>query len=255
MLPCDEAGSGPAVVLLHAGVADRRMWQEHLEPLAAAGYRVVAMDLPGFGEAPVAEGDHAPWTDVVQTMDALRIDRATVVGNSFGGAVALRVAAVAPARVSALVLISAPPPALAPSPELDAVWEAEEAAFGRGGIEAEVETVVSAWVLPDAPEGVRQRVADMQRRALEAQANAAPATEALDPLEQDPAALARIEVPALIAAGERDMSDFREGAAAMAAALPRAQSTLINNAGHLAPLETPDEFRRLLLEFLGREAR
>jgi pimeloyl-ACP methyl ester carboxylesterase len=48
-LPHDEAGSGPAVVLLHAGVADRTMWSEHLEHLADAGYRAVAMDLPGFG--------------------------------------------------------------------------------------------------------------------------------------------------------------------------------------------------------------
>src|ERR1700758_2372289 len=99
-LPHSEAGDGPAVLLLHAGVADRTMWREHLEPLAAAGYRVIAPDLPGFGEAAVRPGPQAPWNDVLETMNALGVERATLVANSFGGAVALRVAAVAPVAVS-----------------------------------------------------------------------------------------------------------------------------------------------------------
>ena len=49
ILPYDEAGSGEAIVLIHAGIADRTMWSEHLEPLAAAGYHAIAVDLPGFG--------------------------------------------------------------------------------------------------------------------------------------------------------------------------------------------------------------
>jgi 3-oxoadipate enol-lactonase len=109
MLPHDEAGSGPVLLLLHAGIADRTMWAEHLEPLAAAGYRAIAVDLPGFGEAPVAPGEQAPWADVLETMDALAIDRAALVGNSFGGAVALRIAAVAPLRVSASTRTRPPP--------------------------------------------------------------------------------------------------------------------------------------------------
>ncbi|MGH9062286.1 MAG: alpha/beta fold hydrolase [Acidimicrobiales bacterium] len=58
LLPYDEAGDGEPVILLHAGVADRTMWHEHLEPLAAAGYRVLAIDLPGFGEARPLSGSH-----------------------------------------------------------------------------------------------------------------------------------------------------------------------------------------------------
>lgn len=52
-LPHDDVGAGPALVLLHAGVADRRIWSEHLQPLAGAGFRALALDLPGFGDAPV----------------------------------------------------------------------------------------------------------------------------------------------------------------------------------------------------------
>jgi 3-oxoadipate enol-lactonase len=110
VLPHDELGRGPAVVLLHAGIADRRMWTEHLEPLAAAGRRAVAVDLPGFGDAALRPGLQAPWLDVLETMDALAVDRAALVGCSFGGAVALVTAVIARDRVSALVLPPLPPP-------------------------------------------------------------------------------------------------------------------------------------------------
>ena len=120
MLPHDELGSGPAVVLLHAGIADRSMWADHLQPLAEAGYRAVALELPGFGEVPLPEGEYAPWADVLRTMDELAIERAALVGNSFGADVALRVALVAPDRVSALVVCSARAPGAGPSSELEA---------------------------------------------------------------------------------------------------------------------------------------
>ena len=113
LLPHDDVGDGPAIVFLHAGIADRTMWREQLGPIADAGHRVVAMDLPAFGEAAPPPVD-APWSDVLQTMDALAIDSAALVGNSHGGRVAMRVAVVAPERVAALVLVSAPPPDLEP---------------------------------------------------------------------------------------------------------------------------------------------
>ena len=250
LLPHDEAGSGPAVVLLHAGVADRAMWTEHLPHLADAGLRAVAVDLPGFGEAPVAPGEQAPWADVLDTMDELSVERAALVGNSFGGAVALRVAVVAPDRVSSLALVCAPPPALDPSAELVAAWAAEEAAIERGDTDAAVEAVVAAWTLPDASPELRGRVAAMQRRAFALQAAAPPTTDAPDPVERHPVALAGLQVPTLVAVGERDKPDFRHGAQALARALPRARHVVLEGAGHLPPLETPEAFRRLLLDWL-----
>ena len=250
MLPHDEAGQGPALVLLHAGICDRTMWAEHLEPLAMAGHRVVAVDLPGFGEAEIEQGDEAPWRDVLTAMDELGIDRAAVVGNSFGGAVALRVAAVAPDRVTGLALISAPAPGLEPSRQLEAAWEAEEDALKRRGVDAAVEAVVNSWTLPDAPTELRERVAAMQRRTLAVQPKAAEVSEAPDPVEEDPDVLAGLEMPTLVIVGDRDMPDFRQGAETLADALPNSRLEVIEGAGHLAPLETPDRFRDLLLAFL-----
>ena len=208
------------------------MWAEHLRPIAAAGYRVIAPDLPGFGDAPETS-PRAPWNDVLETLDALRVDRAALVGNSLGGAVAQRVAALAPQRVSKLVLISAPA-FDEPSERLRAAWAAEEAAIERGDVDAAVAAVVDAWTLPGAPRELRERVARMQRRAFELQLAAGDLPEADDPLTEPPA------VPTLTAAGEHDMPDFRPPSA-----------SIIPGAGHLAPLEQPEAFRALLLDFLG----
>jgi pimeloyl-ACP methyl ester carboxylesterase len=252
VLPYDELGEGDAVVLLHAGVADRTMWREHLEPLAAAGYRAVAMDLPGFGDAPPSVGLEMPWADVLETMDAAAVQCATLAGNSFGGAVALRVAVVAPERVRALMLISAPDADVesSPSPELRAAWEAEEAAFERRDVDAAVEAVVSAWTLPDAPAQLRKRVAAMQRKAIVWQLSAAPASEAPDPVDDNPQALTQLAIPTLVLAGEHDVADFRDAARRLGDALPQARHLVLEGAGHLAPLETPEAFRALLLDFL-----
>ncbi len=247
-LPHSEHGDGPAVLLLHAGIADRRMWDEHLGPLAAAGYRVVAVDLPGFGEAALEQGPVAHWEDVVETMDALGIERAALVGNSFGGAVSLRVAAVHTDRVSALLLFStssAPEPD--PSPDLLAAWDAEEDALAAGDFEKAVEATVSSWVWPGAPEEVRERIAAMQSRNYELHASEQALEQAPDPLEEDPALVEAIGCPVLLAAGEEDMLDFKNAVTELAANLPQATTALIPECGHLAPLEAPEEFRRLVL--------
>jgi pimeloyl-ACP methyl ester carboxylesterase len=250
MLPFDEAGSGPAVVLVHAGIADRSMWSAHLQPLAGAGYRALAFDLPGFGDAPVAPGPQAPWEDLLGSLDELGIGDAALVGNSFGGAVALRVAVVAPARVRALAMVSAPVDEVEISDRLRAVWTAEEEALERGDVDAAVAAVVDAWTLRDSPPELRERVGAMYRHGIEVQLAAEEPEEAPDPVEEDPDWPARVTMPVLLAAGERDMPDMQEGVHVLGGRLPHARCEFIAGAGHLAPLETPDAFRSLVLDFL-----
>lgn len=90
----------------------------------------------------------------------------------------------------------------------------------------------------------------MQRRTFELQADVDGVEEAVDPVESHPDALARLNIPAIVAAGELDKRDFLEGAAQLADALPGARHVVIEGAGHLAPLETPDAFRELVLGLL-----
>ncbi len=226
------------------------MWREHLDWLASAGYRAIALDLPGFGEAIVQPGRQAPWEDVLQTLHDLKVPQAVLVGDSFGAAVCLRVAAVAPAAVSAMLLVSPPPLARDPSPALSAAWEAETEALARGDIEAAVTAVVDAWLQPDAPAALRERVAAMQRRALELQAAAKEPDEAPDPLEGRSEALRALRIPVVAVAGEADMPDFKAGAREVADLVSHGRCELIAGAGHLAPLEAPEEFQRILLGLL-----
>lgn len=227
------------------------MWREHLDWLVEAGFKALAVDLPGFGESPIAPGVQAPWEDVLQTLKELNIDCAALVGNSFGAAVGLRVAAVAPAAVSRLMLVSPPPLKLDPSPELSAAWQAEETALERGDIDGAVAVVLDAWLQPAAPRGLLERIAAMQRRAFALQQSAPEVQEAPDPVENHPEVLNHLQVPVLAAAGDADMPDFKAGAAEIAELVPRGEMTVIHGAGHLAPLEAPDTFKELLLAFLN----
>ncbi len=252
ILPFDAVGEGPPVVLLHAGIADRTMWREHLQPIAESGRRAFALDLPGFGEAGLEPGPQSPWEDVLQTLQLVTGGPVALVGNSYGGAIALRIAAIAPSAVSALALISAPAPGAddEPSDELAAIWEAEESALEQGDFDRAVAAIVDGWTLPGAPEELRDRVAAMQRRAFLLQQATPDSDLAPDPLEDRLEALAEVRIPALCAAGTRDKPDFIEGAKQMAEVLPQGRHATIPRAGHLAPLEQPRAFRRLLLGFL-----
>jgi pimeloyl-ACP methyl ester carboxylesterase len=186
----------------------------------------------------------------VATLDGLGIDRTVLVGDSMGAKVALQVAVVAPERVSALLLVAPPVGIDDPGPELRAAWEAEEAAFERGDVEAALQAVVDGWTLPDAPAELRELVAAMQRRAYALQGDAEP-KEAPDPLDADPSPLTGLDVPAVVAVGDRDFPDFAAAGERLARMLPRARYVVVEGAGHLPPLETPEAFRALLLELAG----
>ena len=163
----DHAGDGPAVMLVHAGIADRRMWR----PLPAmAGRRGLARHRtrsPRLRRARTVPGPSGAVGLPARSARRARVDRAVIVGNSFGGAVALRLAVTAPERVRGLVMISSPAPGMEPSPQLEQAWTAESEAMERGDIDGAVDAVVAAWLAPDAPAELRELVAAMQRRAFE----------------------------------------------------------------------------------------
>src|SRR5215207_6322075 len=100
VLTHDVAGSGPAVVLLHSSVCDRRMWDPQWRTLLDAGYQVVRCDFRGHGQSPAPTEPFNAADDVRELLDELGIERAAVVGASFGGRVAQEIAARWPARVT-----------------------------------------------------------------------------------------------------------------------------------------------------------
>ena len=107
MISYDLAGTGPALALLHSTVCDRRMRDPQWPVLADAGYPVARCDFRGFGETPVPQGPHNDADDVLDLLDELGIGPVAVAGASYGGKVALEIAARRPRRVAALALVCA----------------------------------------------------------------------------------------------------------------------------------------------------
>jgi pimeloyl-ACP methyl ester carboxylesterase len=109
--PVVDYGAGAPVVLLHGFPDTRHLWRYQVPALAAAGYRVIAPDMRGFGDAPRPEGVEAyqlfePVSDVLALLDALDVDRSRVVGHDWGAATAWILAAYNPERVERLVALS-----------------------------------------------------------------------------------------------------------------------------------------------------
>ncbi|MDX2293738.1 MULTISPECIES: alpha/beta fold hydrolase [Streptomyces] len=247
----DTAGTGPqTVVLLHSGVCDRRMWDGQFHALAEAGHHVVRCDLRGFGETP-ADAPHVHADDVRDLLDHLGVERAVLVGSSFGGEVALEVAVRHPERVAGLTLLCAAAPVdHAAGPELRAFFAREEALLDAGDLDAATALNVELWLGPDAGDAARALVHTMQRRAFELQLGV-PDEHGARPSGVTEDDLRTIAVPALVVSGAHDVPDFRAIAGKTAALLPAARRVELDWAGHLPPLERPDETLRLLLDHLA----
>lgn len=247
-------GDGPAVLLVHAGIADSRMWAPLAGRLVAAGLRVVTCDLRGFGRTPLEPGVVSNAADLVALLDVLAIERAAVVGASFGGRVALELSLRAPDRVVALALLDSALDEFDASDELAAVEDEEEAALEAGDVDAAVEPNVRTWVTRggrDADPAVVELVETMQRDAIAAQLGVDAELEDNDP----PIArrLREIAAPALVVVGADDLEDFHRIARRLADELPHAGDVVtIPGAAHLPALERPDEVAAALVPFLSR---
>jgi pimeloyl-ACP methyl ester carboxylesterase len=252
-LPHDVAGAGPAVLLLHNGICDRRMWDRQMKTFAAA-HRVIRCDLPGYGAAPVPAGPVSLAEEVLALLDELDVDRAALVGNSLGGRVAVDVCLAAPDRVWALVLIGAGRAGWDWSDTLRRAWAEEEAAVTAGDLDLAVEMSLRLWLdgprrLPGSVVGpVREQVAAMYRRALD---NELAAGGAAGPERRPEGSPASVRAAALVLVGDQDVQDMIDVAEAYTRDLPDARKVVLRGVAHIPSLERPEEFDRLVLGFLG----
>jgi pimeloyl-ACP methyl ester carboxylesterase/mannose-6-phosphate isomerase-like protein (cupin superfamily) len=243
----EQAGAGADVVLVHAGVADSRMWDPQWVDWPSR-LRVTRLDLRGFGRSAPPEGVYANPEDVLAVLDALGIDRAILVGASFGGRVVLDLAASRRDRVVGLVLAGAGLPDHDWSSEIRAFGAAEDEAIEAGDLDAATEINVDFW-LPHASEGVRAAIREQQRTAFALQIGSDGEERLLT--EDLVSHLAEVDVPALVVVGESDHADFHALADRLSTALPRATKETIPGAGHLPSLEQPGAFDAVVLPFLA----
>jgi pimeloyl-ACP methyl ester carboxylesterase len=250
----ESAGDGSAVVFLHAGIADSRMWDAEFDSLQKT-HRVVRLDLRGFGRSVHIPGKFSYRGDVLAVLDSLKIDRATVVGCSFGSRVALDFAVAYPERVHRLILVSPSVGDGDQSEEIRAYHEREEAALDRGDLDEAVEVNLRMWVdgprrAPgDVDAKLRAFVGVMQRAALEAPVPEGVSLDRLDPPARD--RLADVKARTLVVAGSLDVEHTRSVARRLKTALPDARLEVIEGAAHLPSLEKPGEWSRLLNDFLA----
>jgi pimeloyl-ACP methyl ester carboxylesterase len=241
----EDLGEGPAVVLIHAGIADARMWERQMATFTTA-FRTVRFDMRAFGRSPVPTAPFSPVDDVLALMDALSIDRAALVGNSFGGAVATEAALAHPDRVWAVALVA---PALfgfegEGHPTLEAAGAAREA----GDVSRSVDLELEVW----APLRTDPEVDALIHRWAHDNDGVDDLPEDLF-LEPEPLAAARLEelrAPTLVVMGDTNPPDFEAIAEEYTRRVPGARAARIADADHLASLRGPEEFDRVVLEFL-----
>jgi pimeloyl-ACP methyl ester carboxylesterase len=234
------------VLLLHAGIADRRMWEPQLEALATAGHRPLASDLPGFGDAPLEPGTVAYVDHAASFLDA----PAAVVGCSFGGRIALELAVARPDLVERLVLIGAGLGSWSWSESAQAGFAEEEEAIERGELAVAAAQQARMWLAADAAAEVRELTEAMTLRSYEQQLPVEGQVKAVWPEVPAETRLGEIDAPTLVVVGTEDLDDIKSMAEKLVAEIPGARLETIEGAGHLPSLERPDELNGLLLEFL-----
>ena len=251
----DDTGTGRAVVLLHAGVADRRCWISTTASLVTAWCRVIAYDRRGYGSTTYEPEPHDQVTDLLAVLDALGVSSAVLVGNSMGGRLALDAALDSPERVDGLVVIgSAVSGASVPddiAPEVKALGDEIEALEEAEDWDAVNAREARMWLDgPSRPEGAvggaaRGLFLDMNGRALRA-------VDPGDELPREPAwdRLEDIAVPLLSVVGAHDLPHLVERSNEIARRVGRGRYAELPASAHLPMLDDPARFDASLRKFL-----
>lgn len=246
-------GEGPPLVLLHAGIADMRMWHAQVPALASA-FRVICYDARGFGRTTMPDGSFARHSDLHGVLGALGVGRATLLAASMGGVTALDFALAYPEMVAGLVLVAPSIGGRRPAPEVLRFWEAEEAALEAGDLDGAVELNLRMWVdgprrIPEQVDpAVRALVGAMQRRAFDLEN---PAAKELPPARAAAERLAEIRAPMLVLVGAEDIPDKFAVADELVASVAGARQHILPGGAHMVNMEQPAAFNATVLAFLG----
>jgi pimeloyl-ACP methyl ester carboxylesterase len=252
MLAHDDRGTGEVVLFIHGHPFDRRMWAPQLDGLQS-DLRAVALDLPGYGASP-PRGTTITMRELAEAaiglLDGLGVQRATVVGLSMGGLVAMELGLGWPDRVSGVVLAATTAAPVTPD---EAEHRRELAArVERDGPLTLVVEMADRLVGPVGRHdpGLLRAVLDMMVSTPPAGAAAAMRGRAERP--DYATLLAQLTVPALVIAGRHDGYAAGGVTEQLIAALPDPEVVHFEQSGHLPNLEEPDRFNAVVRSFVER---
>jgi len=255
----DGAPGTPPLLLIHAGVATLRMWDEQVTALARDHY-VIRYDTRGFGET---ESQSLPYSDVedaIAILDQLGIDSATVIGASRGGRIAIDLALSHPDRVRGLATLCSNPGGFVSEAETDlekrlfAELDELEAA---GEWEKLLRGEVELWDFGPLRSADDLDPAFVARAYTLALANIGHGDSQPPALPLDPPAFGRVEqitAPALVTVGTFDIAEMLAAYEYLLATLPLATGHVFATAAHLPNVEVPEETETLLLDWLRTHA-
>ncbi|RMF36567.1 MAG: 3-oxoadipate enol-lactonase [Alphaproteobacteria bacterium] len=247
----DESGdpAGRPLVLIHPLGTDFRIW-DRLLPLLPQDMRIIRYDLRGHG---LSECPAAPYTmemlgeDAAALLDHLGVRGAVVLGISIGGIVAQQLAATRPDLVAALVLCCT-----AARIGTAEFWDARIEAIHRGGIAALEEQILSRWFTEAFRSSHRDELAGWRhmlcRTPEDGYLGCSYALKSVDLTGQT----AGLRLPALAIAGELDAATPPETVRELAESIPGCEFAVIEGAGHIPPVETPEALAEILTPFLQR---
>lgn len=251
----DDQGpsDGLPVVLVHGHPFNRTLWASTVKALAAAGYRVIAPDLRGYGDSGVTPGkvflaDFAD--DIAALLDHLGVERAVIGGVSMGGQITMEFQRRHPRRVRALVLSDTSAPAETEEGKAFRGRLADRlVAEGMDGYAGEViDKMLASYNVTALPD-VAAHVLGMMRATDPQGAAAALRGRAERPDYRS--TLAAVESPVLIVVGADDVYTPVSDAEEIHRLIPHATLTVIDQAGHLPGVEQPERFNATLLDFLN----
>ncbi len=252
----ETSGKGIPLVMIHAGVADSRQWNNEFTDFARS-YQVIRYDMRGYGKSEPVDGEFSHMSDLISLLDALEIHEPLVLmGCSMGGGLAMDFSLAHPSRAKALIMVDAGPSGLeldvaAPSKFADA-----EKAFDAGDLDlvAEIETQIWFDGMGRTPEQVNQEMRnllyEMNRIALSHEVKQLGKRL---PNTQTPAVdrLGDLEIPVLIIVGAHDTPYMLAAADYMLEKIPSARKVIIADAAHLPNMDQPHEFQGIVKDFLG----
>jgi 3-oxoadipate enol-lactonase len=249
-----RSGAGFPVVFLHAGVADSRMWDSQAAGLADH-FDVITPDMRGFGESELPPKAWSPTADILALMDALGLRQAPhLIGCSIGGRTAIDFTLENPDRVSKLVLVGAGVSGQTHGDENDHLYADIMAAEKAKDLVAMNEAEMNLWLVGPgrSPAHIDKRLRDlfldMNGRALQNDFEAAPMKTVEPPALRR---LGEIKAPTLVIVGDHDLPDIQKTADLLVSKIGGARKAIIHDAAHLPNLEHPEQFNRLLLDFLN----